>query len=94
MSNQDLEVHDSTGSVFEDMGMPDAAERLARYERERDARLRVSRPPLSIGTRTQWGAVDAVGWVGERYNWLHSEDGTLSMLPASVVEPPVPPNVS
>lgn len=30
--SDDNEVHDSTGNVFEDMGMPDAAERLAKAE--------------------------------------------------------------
>lgn len=32
MMHDDNEVHDSSGNVFEDMGMPDAAERLAKAE--------------------------------------------------------------
>ena len=32
MSHEDAEVHDSTGNIFEDMGMADAGERLAKAE--------------------------------------------------------------
>jgi len=32
MNDEDAEVHDSTGNIFEDMGLPDPAERLAKAE--------------------------------------------------------------
>src|SRR4051794_12552496 len=32
MSHEDAEVHDSTGNIFEDMGMANAGERLAKAE--------------------------------------------------------------
>lgn len=40
---------------------------------------------LAIGTRTQYGIVQAIGWVGERYYWL-LKDGAVAMMPASVIE--------
>jgi hypothetical protein len=49
-------------------------------------------PPLAIGTRTQWGRIQAVGVLGgrprERYYWMIDKHGTVSMMPASVVESP------
>ena len=41
---------------------------------------------VPIGTKTQWGTVDAIGFVGERYYWMIDKHGCVSMLPASVVE--------
>lgn len=42
---------------------------------------------LPLGTMTKWGRVGAVGLTrGERYYWLVSENGTVSMMPADVVE--------
>ena len=34
-----------------------------------------------------YGYVAAVGFIGERYYWLLAKDGTVSMLPASFLEP-------
>jgi hypothetical protein len=44
--------------------------------------------PLSLGTFVMpWGKVAAVGFIeGERYYWLTSHDGDVSMMPADVVE--------
>jgi predicted XRE-type DNA-binding protein len=39
--SDDLSVHDSSGNVFEDMGMPDAAERLAKAELARVVRREI-----------------------------------------------------
>jgi hypothetical protein len=47
---------------------------------------RPSQPSLLLGTRTPWGPIVAVGWVGERYAWMIDRHGTVSMMPASVVE--------
>ncbi len=41
MTHDEHEVHDSSGNVFEDMGMPDAAERLAKAELARVIRASV-----------------------------------------------------
>lgn len=43
------------------------------------------RPPLQLGTETQYGTIVAFGWVGERYYWLVDKLG-VQMLPADVVE--------
>jgi predicted XRE-type DNA-binding protein len=40
-STPDLQVHDSSGNVFEDMGMPDAQERLAKAELARVIRMEI-----------------------------------------------------
>lgn len=40
----------------------------------------------SIGTKTKYGIICAVGWVGERYYWIKSKLGTISMFPASIIE--------
>ena len=47
-----------------------------------------TRECLAIGTKTPWGVICAVGWIGERYYWMRHEGqgGGISMLPASVVE--------
>jgi hypothetical protein len=43
--------------------------------------------PLSLGTQTEWGKISAVGNLGrERYYWIIADNGTVSMLPADVVE--------
>jgi hypothetical protein len=45
--------------------------------------------PLPLGTQTQWGKIGAVGYIqGERYYWMIDEDGSVSMMPAFVVETP------
>lgn len=46
-------------------------------------------PPLALGTKVKpWGTVEAVGITGgERYYWLIDKHGTVSMMPACVVEP-------
>lgn len=43
----DVDVHDSTGNVFEDMGMPDAEERLAKAEVARVIRKQIRERDLS-----------------------------------------------
>lgn len=43
--------------------------------------------PLPLGTKTAWGIVEAVGCIsGERYYWLIDQHGSISMMPAFVVE--------
>jgi len=42
-----VDVHDSTGNVFEDMGMPDAEERLAKAELARVIRKEIRERSLS-----------------------------------------------
>jgi len=42
-----VDVHDSTGNVFEDMGMPDAEERLAKAELARVIRKEIRERGLS-----------------------------------------------
>lgn len=46
-SRQDFEVHDSSGNVFEDLGLPDAQERLAKAEVARVIRKAIERRGLS-----------------------------------------------
>jgi hypothetical protein len=41
--------------------------------------------PLPIGTKTQYGIITAVGYVGERYYWL-DDNGVTSMMPATTIE--------
>lgn len=41
---------------------------------------------VMIGAKTRWGVVAAVGWVGERYYWMVQPDGSISMMPADMVE--------
>lgn len=40
---------------------------------------------LKLGTKTDYGIVIAIGWVGERYYWM-IKCGVISMIPASMVE--------
>ena len=42
---------------------------------------------ITIGTKTLFGVVGAVLWCGERYYMLMDKVGTVSLMPASVVEP-------
>lgn len=43
--------------------------------------------PLPLGTRTEWGTIEMVGFTGgERYYWMRDGDGTVSMIPAFMVE--------
>ncbi len=42
-------------------------------------------PMLPLGTKTQYGEIAAVGWVGERYYWMVSEGGVTSMIPADAM---------
>ena len=44
------------------------------------------RNPLLLGTKTRWGKIVAVGYVGERYYWMIDKHGTVSMMPAISVE--------
>lgn len=39
------------------------------------------------GSKTKWGRIVAIGWIGERYYWMIDKHGVVSMMPASVVEP-------
>jgi predicted XRE-type DNA-binding protein len=54
--SDDLKVHDSTGNVFQDMGMRDAEERLAKAELARLIRREISTRGL-----TQVAAADLLG---------------------------------
>jgi predicted XRE-type DNA-binding protein len=51
-----VEVHDSTGNVFEDMSMPEAQERLAKAEL-----ARVIRKAIDVRGLTQAEAADLLG---------------------------------
>ena len=43
--------------------------------------------PIALGTKTQWGAVEAVGVIGgERFYWMVDSHQGVSMIPASVLE--------
>lgn len=47
-----------------------------------------SGPPLQLGTKTRWGKIAAVGFIGgERYYWMIDRYGTVAMMPADAVEP-------
>jgi len=54
--SDDKRIHDSTGNVFEDMGMRDAEERLAKAELARMIRKEIDRRGL-----TQTAAADLLG---------------------------------
>jgi hypothetical protein len=42
---------------------------------------------LQLGTIIKpYGKIAAIGWVGERYYWLISKHGTVSMMPAFIIE--------
>ena len=42
---------------------------------------------LPLGTATAWGKTTAIGFIeNERYYWMIDEDGSISMMPAMVVE--------
>lgn len=41
---------------------------------------------IVIGTKTKWGTIKAVGYVGERYYWIIDKYNVVSMIPASTVE--------
>lgn len=41
---------------------------------------------LCIGTKTKWGVIIAIGWVGERYYWMIDKEKSIAMMPASTVE--------
>ena len=44
-------------------------------------------PPLPLGTETKYGRIEMIGTTGgERYYWMIDKKGTVSMIPASVVE--------
>lgn len=45
--SDELVVHDSCGNVFEDMGMPDADERLAKALRAREIRVAMDEHDLT-----------------------------------------------
>ena len=47
----------------------------------------IQNKPLKIGTKTRWGIIKMIGWVGERYYWMVAKDKSVSMMPADVVEP-------
>lgn len=62
----------------------------AKLEARIDAILRTRtahKPPVALGTVVEpWGTVEAVQFVGERYYWLRCDDGTISMMPADLIE--------
>ena len=41
---------------------------------------------IMLGTKTIYGEVVAIGWVGERYYWLVDRHGSVAMIPAIVLE--------
>lgn len=44
-------------------------------------------PALPIGTKTQFGTIQAIQWSGgERYYFIIDRRGTVSYMPASAVE--------
>lgn len=40
---------------------------------------------LSIGTKTKWGKIAAILWIGERY-YMMIKNGVVSLMPAKEVE--------
>ena len=40
---------------------------------------------LPLGTKTQWGEVVSILWIGERYYMLEREND-IALMPADVVE--------
>ena len=55
----------------------------------RVAREQPELPPIvPLGSRTKFGRIASVAWLGERYYFMVSKSGTVSMMPASEVEPP------
>ncbi len=45
------------------------------------------KPPLPLGTKTEWGTIEAVGITGgERYYWMVDKLKVVSMMPAFMVE--------
>lgn len=44
-------------------------------------------PIIPLGTKTQWGTIEAVGITGgERYYWMVDKFKSVSMIPAFMVE--------
>ena len=41
---------------------------------------------LPLGTKTQWGKIVMIRWVGERYYWMIDKYGVISMMPADMME--------
>ncbi len=39
-----------------------------------------------IGSKTKYGMVVAIGFVGERYYWIRKRDGVVSLFPAFMIE--------
>ena len=70
--------------------MSDAGQQANRAERaggDTPRSLRRLDMPLTLGTKTQWGEIGAVGLTGgERYYWMTDKHGCVSMMPATVVE--------
>lgn len=51
------------------------------------AAVKANHPPLPLGTVVKpWGKIAAVQWLGERYYFLVSKRGSVSMMPADLVE--------
>lgn len=43
--------------------------------------------PRKIGTKTQWGKIQAISWRdGERFYMILNKQGVVSLMPADVVE--------
>ena len=42
--------------------------------------------PLKIGTKTKYGIIKAILFIGERYYMCLAEDGSVSLMPADVIE--------
>lgn len=41
---------------------------------------------LELNTKTPWGIICAIGYVGERYYWMIDEHGVVSMIDAHTAE--------
>jgi hypothetical protein len=60
---------------------------LFRSKLEADFAQQLGKPPIPLEAKTRWGRVVAIGFIGgERYYWMISRWGTVSMMPAFVVE--------
>lgn len=42
---------------------------------------------MTLGTETEWGMIVAVTFTGERYYFIVDAQGTVTMMPASTIEP-------
>ena len=45
-----------------------------------------STPPLPLGTKTRYGPIVSILWIGERYYAMVAEDGFVALMPAVDIE--------